>query len=79
LKRGHYIILTHTLSAPQPETGSEAGALQLEGERAAALFLPSATANWRLNLLRSGAVPDAEVAKLRLVAIAQNTSLHPAP
>jgi len=51
----------------QPETGSEAGALQLEGERAAALFLPSATANWRLNLLRSGAVPDAEVAKLRLV------------
>lgn len=38
--------------------------MQLEGERAAALFLPSATASWRLNLLRSGGLPDHRIASL---------------
>ena len=59
------------LRALQPETGSEAGALQLQGERAAALFLPSATANWRLNLMRSGGLPDSEIAKLRFAHLSR--------
>ena len=52
------------ISPQVPESISEVRALQLEGEEAAALFLPSATASWRLNLLRSGGLPDHRIASL---------------
>ena len=60
-----------------PEWSGEAGGPQLEGERAAALFLPSATASWRLNLLRSGGLPDHRIASLECAPESPATAIWP--
>lgn len=45
---------------------SSAAASQLAAEGGGGLrYLPSATANWRLNLLSSGGLPDAQLASIR--------------
>jgi hypothetical protein len=39
-------------------------------------YMPSATAAWRLNLLRSGGLPDAQLAGIRCAASCRKLRLH---
>lgn len=49
------------------DSSSPAAAEQLASEAGSGLrYMPSATANWRLNLLRSGGLPDAQLASIRV-------------
>lgn len=56
----------HALQDAAAGSSSPAAAQQLASEASSGVrYLPSATAAWRLNLLRSGGLPDAQLADIR--------------